>query len=179
MKTISWESLHLTDDEINRIWKRIDTTSSTGCWPCDRSKNNYGYPAIKIRRISHTNLGVARLVWIIINGPITDGLYVLHSCDTPACCRPDHLFLGTHQDNMKDRDKKGRNPGNRSNHVGLLKGVGKGELHPGAKLTELDVQMIRLKKLEGYTYKDISRVFGVSPHTVKSICLRKTWSHIE
>ena len=49
-----------------------------------------------------------RLAWELANGPIPDGLFVLHSCDNPPCCNIEHLWLGTKGDNNADRDAKGR-----------------------------------------------------------------------
>jgi hypothetical protein len=54
------------------------------------------------------SIGAHRLAWEIANGPIPRGLQVLHRCDTPRCCNPDHLFLGTQFDNMVDMHRKGR-----------------------------------------------------------------------
>jgi hypothetical protein len=51
---------------------------------------------------------VHRLQWTFVNGPIPDGMWVLHSCDTPACYEITHLRLGTAADNAKDRDSRGR-----------------------------------------------------------------------
>ena len=52
---------------------------------------------------------VHRLSWVTYNGPIPEGLHVLHSCDNPPCWRPSHLFLGTQKDNIQDCIAKGRN----------------------------------------------------------------------
>lgn len=51
---------------------------------------------------------VSRLVWVLVNGEIPDGMYVLHHCDNPICANVEHLFLGTIKDNNDDRDQKGR-----------------------------------------------------------------------
>lgn len=50
----------------------------------------------------------SRFAWTITNGEVEEGQHVLHRCDNPRCCNPGHLFLGTHQENMKDKAKKGR-----------------------------------------------------------------------
>jgi hypothetical protein len=54
-----------------------------------------------------------RVSWTIHNGPIPDSLYVLHKCDNPPCSNPDHLFLGTHLENIADMVAKGRHVGAR------------------------------------------------------------------
>lgn len=107
-----------------------------------------------------------RIAWQLSNGPITDGLHVLHRCDNPPCVRPDHLFLGTHQDNMKDRDEKGRGV------------TPKGSGHGMAKLTEDQIPVIRSLRLEGLTYLKIAERFGVSKDMIYRICKGMNWSHV-
>ena len=57
---------------------------------------------------SRKSIGAHRYAWSLANGPIPDGMFVCHKCDNPPCCNPDHLFIGTHDDNMRDMAKKGR-----------------------------------------------------------------------
>lgn len=92
----------------DRFWEKVQKTDS--CWLWTGSKQGrmgYGYLHIggkKDRKPSRAH----RLSWVIHNGPIPDGLYVLHKCDVPACVNPDHLFLGDHKANMQDCASKGR-----------------------------------------------------------------------
>lgn len=76
-----------------------------GCWLWTGHVDRCGYGKICV---NHRNINSHRAAWAAFRGPIPDGLHVLHSCDVPSCINPDHLFLGTHADNMRDRMVKGR-----------------------------------------------------------------------
>lgn len=90
-----------------RIENRIKKDPS-GCWlwtGCIIDGTNNGYGQVSV---SGKMKLVHRAYWEIINGPIPEGLFVLHTCDNPPCINPGHLFLGAHTDNMQDMIKKGR-----------------------------------------------------------------------
>lgn len=76
-----------------------------GCWQAPLGHNGNGYIYIRIRSLG-LRIGTHVLAYIAFNGEKPE--CVLHSCDNPSCCNPDHLFSGTQADNIKDMDAKGR-----------------------------------------------------------------------
>lgn len=105
-----------------------------------------------------------RLSWTIANGPIPDGVQVLHHCDNPPCVRPDHLFLGTIGDNIRDAAAKGRM------HPGEANGL--------ARLKDADIVPIRLAAAAGESYRALGRQYGVSDSTIRFACRGTTWRYI-
>lgn len=107
---------------------------------------------------------VHRLAWEAVNGPIPKSTEVCHKCDNPKCWRPDHLFLGSHKDNMDDRDTKGRNNPNFAIGFRL----------PQTKLSEDDILEIRELHSSGIKQCDLAKKFGVSPGYISSIVNNKS-----
>lgn len=90
----------------DRFWVKV--RKSDGCWEWTAASKQGGYGKIAVGRrlmLAH------RVSWELANGPIPDGLLVCHTCDNPPCVRPDHLFLGTQTDNMRDAVRKNRGIG--------------------------------------------------------------------
>jgi len=96
---------------------------------------------------------------VLTNGPVPGDAHVLHRCDVRACVRPSHLFLGTHADNMTDRDEKGRTPN--------------GEDCTNAKLTWAAVEEIR--KADGVAISALARKHGVSRISIRRVLSGETW----
>ena len=131
------------------------------CLECSLSPARTEYPRIRVGSKRHK---CHRLVWAHHNGPITDGLHVLHKCDNIKCVNIDHLFVGTNQDNVDDKVSKGRQS--------------RGEKHSGV-LTEQDViLMLKLYTLGKHTILDLAGFFGVSGPTVHGIVKGKHWRHL-
>lgn len=98
---------------LTRFWKRIDVRGPDECWPWTGAHNPYGYGVLQTRALRGSGRvawAVAhRLSWELANAlPAPEELEVCHACDNPPCVNPNHLWLGTHQDNMNDAVKKGR-----------------------------------------------------------------------
>ena len=101
-----------------RFWKKVNRSSTCWLWLGARGggRPDAPYNTYGIFRYRGKNTQAHRLSWIIANGGIPDGLMVLHRCDTPLCVRPDHLFLGTQSENMKDAAAKKRLWQSRTTH---------------------------------------------------------------
>lgn len=91
-------------DEIERFEKYVVPEPNSGCWLWEGGTNDGGYGAFRYRG---RNFPAHRFSYLIHKGPLKD-LFVCHHCDTPECVNPDHLFLGTTQDNVDDKIRKGR-----------------------------------------------------------------------
>jgi hypothetical protein len=134
----------------------------SGCWLWIGNTDRKGYGQLMINKRAYS---AHRLAWTFNKGEIPHGLCVLHKCDTPACVRPDHLFLGNQRDNIHDCIAKGRfNPGRQ-----------KGEINGQAKLSEDQVKLIRNSALSS---RVLGRQFGMSHSHIRSIKQRKSWSHL-
>ena len=104
-----------------------------------------------------------RLAWLASNGPIPEGMNVLHRCDVPACVNPAHLYLGTLKQNTADmlaRNRRAPKLGSNS---------------PSAKLTEAQVREIRAAT---GTHASLARKYGVTPEMISIIRRRLAWTHI-
>lgn len=134
-----------------------------GCWLWTGATSGYRYGRFNLR--GHY-LKAHRFSWEYHNGQIPNEMHVLHRCDNGLCVRPDHLFLGTHQDNMRDRTAKGRTRPvyGSKNHL--------------SKLTEHQVQQIRKRYADGARQVDLAAEFNVYQTTISKIVTRKAWAHI-
>lgn len=156
------------DKNIARFKSKIEIDEQTGCWMwCgDFTRGGYG---------SFFFLGKSerahRAAYMIYRGEIADGLVVCHSCDTPACVNPEHLFVGTYQENTQDMWGKGR----RERGNPKIRGT----QNKGSKLTDEDVRKIRSLVEQGKTKAEVGRLFGIRDSHVCKIVQRKSWSHVD
>lgn len=179
---------------MQRFWDKVDKTLGFGpkgvCWRWVACQTKNGYGLISINRKTRTAHSVS---WELHNPTKNIGsLYVCHSCDTPSCVNPEHLFLGTQKENLQDAASKGRiqngndhwsrrNPhkvargkrhGSKTNPEKFVRG----EEHPRSKLNAEKVRAIRKDCRKRI---DIANEHGVSPSVISTIQSRKAWAHVE
>jgi hypothetical protein len=142
----------------DRFWAFIPRRRRGKCWPWEGARNARGYGMFQLRT-SHT-VRANRMAWMLANGD-PGPLLVLHKCDNPACCNPDHLFIGTHRDNSDDKVSKGRQ----------ARGTG----HGRAILTFALAQRIRRDRAVGARQTTLAERYGVSRSTIRQILDGITW----
>lgn len=90
---------------ISKLAQNLHFIPEAGCHIYAGNHRKKGYGVI---HSTHRKYATHRVAWIIANGAIPDGMCVMHKCDTPSCCNPEHLRLGSNQDNIDDAVAKGR-----------------------------------------------------------------------
>jgi hypothetical protein len=150
---------------------------NSGCWLWTAAVCSGGYGCIgetKTRKI----LSAHRVSWELHCSPIPEGLDVLHKCDVRPCVNPQHLFLGTDQDNVNDKIAKGRGTlGKRWKQKNPRKTAPSGEHHHYAKLTEAQVVEI-ISSTERGSGVRLAEKFGVARSVISQIKNRKAWKHV-
>ena len=154
--------IRVTDELVDRFWDKVDVRGGNDCWEWTGGKDRDGYGLIGLKSPWRTR-GAHRVSYVIGNGPIPDGLLVLHSCDNPSCVNPAHLFTGTQLDNMRDMIDKGR--------VYLRQGA----RNPNCSLSEDDVLQITDRIKSGETFSNIAKDFSTSRYSIANINTGKNW----
>ena len=144
-----------------RFNARVDKRSPDECWPWLGTRDDKGYG--RIGAGTHSKYRLAhRVAYEMTYGTIPDGAHVCHHCDHPWCVNPRHMFLGSNDDNIADKVRKGR-----------ARGAKRGAEHHNAKLTAEQVRAIRHDQR---TQVAIAADYGIGQHTVSAIKRRKTWN---
>lgn len=151
---------------MEEFWNKV--AKSEGCWEWQGSRNGQrkGYGSFWYRGRHHR---AHRFAWTLANGEIPPGLLVCHRCDNPPCVRPDHLFLGTNEDNMADMRAKGR----------ARNGQKCGEMNSNAILTAAQVKELRQLRDAGYSFRSIAARMGLSKATVIAAARGETWASVD
>lgn len=155
--------MNIAPSLADRLMGKVRKTGSCWLWTGPRLRNGYGQ--IRLPRGKGTT--AHRASWMVHCGDIPNGLSVLHRCDVRLCVNPDHLFLGTQQENMTDMVQKGR------------QGKPRGERCGSSKLNDKAVASIRKDYATGrFTMFELADRYGVVFGTIWQIVRLKTWRHL-
>lgn len=148
--------------KINKHWmlSKCRLNEATGCWEWGWYVANSGYGTSFIK--NKAQIATHRLAYMLWKGPIPDDLWVLHKCDNRLCCNPNHLFLGTHLDNVEDAKLKNR-------YSKIFQGN-------KTKLSDSQVKEIRSSPL---SMKALAKLFGVCPPTIKNVLSQRCYKWVK
>jgi hypothetical protein len=150
-------------DEI-RFWSYVNVTKqNNGCWYWRGSKHKFGYGWFRLKNKTYL---AHRLALIFFSGEEKKKLQVLHACDNPYCCNPQHLRWGTPKDNVYDAIER---------HRKTDPPIMYGEKHPFAKLTWDDVDKIRRMRAKKVSVSEIARLFNISNNGVYRVIGFQNW----
>jgi hypothetical protein len=156
----------LAATKFNLIEKHANNyvVSSTGCWE-HQGHIHRGYGSAKLLlKGSLLHLKAHRLAYYYHYKIDPSPLLVCHHCDNKRCVNPEHLYVGTHEDNMNDVVERGRQ---------------RGSSNTFSKLTEEDVLRIKKRIAAGEKYKDIAEDYCIKKCTIADIATQRSWSHVQ
>jgi hypothetical protein len=160
-----------------RFWAKVDKGDGAGCWLWTGALLPNGYGSISIGARS---VLVHRFAYELQNGSLGSGQVVCHRCDVKLCVRGDHLFAGSHADNVADRDAKGHQAtGDRNGARKRPERLARGEGHGNAKLTAEMVSSARRRRKGGESIAALAREFEVSDQSMASALHGYTWRHVQ
>lgn len=158
----------MTSDLLARFGDKVKI-DQTGCWIWQGRVYRDGYGEFVLP--GHKRVAVHRLAWVLANGRAVErGKEICHRCDVRACCNPDHLFEGTHSENVRDAVTKRR-------HVSPSKGAFGGAAM-AAKLTDAQAVQIRAAVASGARIADVAVQYQVGQTTVRDVASGRTFSHL-
>ncbi len=142
---------------VARIMDRV-ITDDNGCWLWQGKPASCGHGQISYKG---RTWGTHRIIYAYYHGKIEEGLNVLHSCDVPNCCNPEHLEAGTQKKNMIDSSSRGRSGGRRVTGLRMV-----------------DAEEIRLRYWAGEKVSQLADKFGISRTNVYAIIRYETWNNL-
>lgn len=147
---------------LDRIEAQLARGEANACWPFTGRKDRDGYGRISKGRADYAVHRV--MLETRLGRPLEPSELALHSCDSPPCCNPAHLFAGTIADNNRDKAAKGRAP--------------RGEVNGAAKLTEEQAKEIIRLRADGYSALGLAKRFGVTDRTIYYVAKGQKWAHL-
>lgn len=142
--------------------EKYEVDLETGCWNWIASRMRTGYGQFNTR--DGKVVTAHRFAYQAFKGAIPDGLFVCHHCDNRRCVNPEHLWLGTCAENLRDMREKGRD-----NHRPLI-----GPENPSSKITAENAVEIFMSKEK---QSALAEKFGITQAAISAIKTRKNWRH--
>jgi predicted XRE-type DNA-binding protein len=144
------------EQAIAAFWAKVKVRSPDECWLWQgaKSDNRYGHVSWEGKSTK-----AHRVAFFLSGAYLAEGEKVCHTCDTPLCCNPRHLFAGTQKANIEDAVRKGR-------------------IRPYMKLSAADVSEIREHWRNGWRQAKIAQAYGIHQSNVSNIVTGKTWKHL-
>jgi hypothetical protein len=160
--------LHIIWTREEKFWSNVEIKDD--CNACWEWKSVSGTSKYAVTKFNGKDEAVHRIAYRLSFSDFPRELQVCHKCDNPPCCNPFHLFLGTFQDNVDDRERKGRNKLPHS----------LGEDHGNHKLTEKNVKEIReLYQTTSHNYRTLSEIYGVTFGAIRNVIKGRTWGWLK
>lgn len=163
--------VNFTEIGLKRFWNHVNKHGPIPkhrpelgkCWEWTLARDANGYGVVSFH---NKQARCHRVMWVIHHGEIASGMFILHHCDNPSCCRLDHLYEGTPQQNMGDKYKRKRD------------NTAVGERTRFAKLIGSQVLELRRRSSLGENLKKLAKEFHITLSNLRYILARKTWRHI-
>lgn len=171
----------MTESFADRFWRRVD--KSGDCWTWRGQKDGDGYGRVLLDGGKST--GAHRAAYALVHGEIAAGLKILHKCDNPPCCNPDHLAPGSQKQNMQECIERGRKDLKRLSSsvkaaIARDPGCRTGERNGNAKVTAGMVAAIRAEYTQQFGMKSaLGRKYGLTNAMVGRIVSGSAWKGIE
>ena len=160
--------VRVRSDTVPRAARMASKTKRlrSGCWEWTGFRNPNGYGVVRTGSGRGSLQLAHRAAWEEARGPIPADMCVCHRCDNRGCVRPEHLFLGTLLDNLRDMDAKGRRT------------VLRGQDHHAARLTDGNVRSIRSRWRDGTSPTSLAAEYGVTREAIYRITTGHGWKHV-
>ena len=140
-----------------KFWSKVNKSNDCWLWQAAQQRGRYGETKYHSKSfLAH------RVSWMLTHGPIPENLRVCHKCDNPRCVNPNHLFLGTDADNIKDRDNK--------NRTAIF------ERNGNARTNQKIVRQIRAEyESKTTTHRNLAKKYGLSKTQIGRIIRQESW----
>lgn len=159
-----YNKMEYSQEVILRFFRSINFPGNDQeCWKWNAYCNDYGYG---IFNLDDKHIKAHRFIYECYNGPVPAGLFVCHKCDNPPCCNPEHLFLGTDQDNKQDMIQKNRQAFGTANGMSKLN-------------DETIIEILENIRNGKYTsLQQLCTVYSIAESPIRDMFNRKLWKHV-